>query len=193
MRARTPQRATFLLLATTAASTLLLVVPALAAPPARATIVEGVSMGKVRLMMKKSAVVAAFGKPTSCLELYTGLVDCQWLAPTHPPNFVGAVSVRFWKGAAIEIHLMAPDRARPEYRNVPLLSGWKTTKGIGLGSSASSVRAAYGHALTQQNYPAGVRLKLISKRGGRRVETWFEVGPSASSVWEIIILTPGGG
>lgn len=179
------------LLAAAVAIALCVVLPALAAPPTNATIVEGVSMGKVRLLMKKSAAVATFGKPTSCLELYTGLVDCQWLAPTHPPNFVGAVSVRFWKGAAIEIHLMAPDRARPEYRNVPLLSGWKTTKGIGLGSSASSVRAAYGYALTQQNYPAGVRLKLISKRSGRRVETWFEIGPSASSVWEIIILTPG--
>ena len=178
------------LLGAALAIALCLVLPALAAPPTSATIIEGVSMGKVRLLMKKSAVVAVFGKPTSCLELYAGLVDCQWLAPTHPPNFVGAVSVRFWKGAAIEIHLMAPDRARPEYRNVPLLSGWKTTKGIGLGSSASSVRAEYGHALTQQNYPAGVRLKLISKRGGRRVETWFEIGPSASSVWEIIILTP---
>jgi hypothetical protein len=185
----------------TAVAVALCLVPAtVAAPPPSAAIVEGVSMGKVRLLMNKSAVVAAFGTPAWCFNPSSkDDQECDWLAPPdkkikglpEPLHTIGAVSVRFWKGKAVEIHLMAPDRTRPEYRNVPLLSGWKTTKGIGLGSSAASLRAAYGHGLTQQSYPAGVRLKLISKRGGRRVETWFEVGPSASSVWEIIVLTPG--
>ena len=180
--------------------TLCLIPVIYAAPPPNASIIEGVSMGKVRLMMKKNAVVAAFGTPAWCFNPSSkDDQECDWLAPPdtkikglpEPLHTIGAVQVRFWKGKVYEIHLMAPLRDRLEYRNVPFLSGWKTTKGIGLGSSATSVRAAYGHALTQQNYPAGVRLKLISKRSGRRLETWFEIGPSASSVWEIIILTPG--
>lgn len=176
----------------------LCLVPALlATPPPSATIVEGASMGKVRLGMKPSAVLAALGKPAWCLGLSTGDGECDWLAPPDkhvkgiapPLHSVGAISVKFYKGTVFEIHLMAPDRARPEYRNVPLLTGWRTAKGIGLGSSAAGVKAAYGAAsLKQVSYSAGTDLRLASKRGGKQVETWFRFGPSASGVREIIVL-----
>ena len=53
-----------------------------AAPPTSATIVEGVSMGKVRLLMKKSAVVAAFGTPAWCFNPSSkDDQECDWLAP----------------------------------------------------------------------------------------------------------------
>lgn len=196
-RASAPHRRTALV-AVAVAIALCLAPAVVAAPPTSATIVEGVSMGKVRLMMKKSAVVAAFGRPAWCFNPSSkDEQECDWLAPPdkkikglpEPLHTIGAVQVMFWKGKVYEINVMAPDRAKPEYRNIPLLSGWKTTKGIGLGSSASTVRAAYGHALTQKNYPAGVLLALASKRGGRQVYTSFQVGPSASAVWEILIIT----
>jgi hypothetical protein len=164
----------------------------LATPPASTTIVEGVSIG-----MKPSAVLTSFGKPSWCLGLSTGDGECDWFAPpdmhikgfAKPAHSIGAISVKFYKGTVFEIHLMAPDRARPEYRNVPLLSGWRTTKGIGLGSSMASVSSAYGGShLEKVSYSAGTDLRLISKRGGKQVQTWFRFGPSSSGVQEIIVL-----
>ena len=178
----------------------LCLVPALtAAPPPSATIVEGVSMGKVRLGVKPRAALAAFGKAAWCLGLSTGLGECDWLAPpdkhikgfAKPAHSIGEISVKFYKGTVFEIHLMAPDRAGPEYRDVPLLTGWRTTKGIGLGSSMASVSSAYrGSSLKKVSYSAGTDLRLISKRGGKQAETWFRFGPSSPGVGEIIVLVP---
>ena len=165
----------------------------LATPPTTARIVEGVSMGKVRLSMKKSAVLAAFGKPAWCFHA-AGPNDqeCDWLAPPdkkikglpEPQHSIGAVAVHFWKGQVLEMSVMAPLRDRPGYENVPLLSEWKTSKGIGLGSSAGAVRAAYPGA-KEVRYSAGYYLSVFTRRGGKTFETRFLF--TTSNVFEILV------
>ena len=153
----------------------------MATPPTTAAIVEGASMGKVRLSMKKSAVLAAFGKPAWCFNPSSkDDQECDWLAPPdtkikglpEPVHSIGAVSVHFWKGRVRGMGVMAPIRDRPGYERVPLLSEWRTSKGIGLGSSTGAVRAAYPGA-KEKHYSAGRLFAVTTRRGGKTLETDF--------------------
>lgn len=165
----------------------------LAAPPTSATIVEGTSMGKVRLSMTKHAVLSAFGKPAWCFHAYSkDDEECDWLAPPdkkikglpQPLHSLGALGVEFWKGRVISIKLTIALRDRPGYENVPLLTGWKTSKGIGLGSSPGAVRAAYPGA-KDVHYSAGYYLSVTTRRNGKTFETRFLF--TTSNVFQIFI------
>ena len=172
----------------------------LATPPSTATIVEGVSMGKVRLGMKKGAVVVALGKPAWCFNAYSkDDQECDWLAPPdvkvkglpYPLHGQGAVGVQFWKGSVTSITVTAPQRERPGYQNVPLLSGWKTSKGIGLGSSLSALLAAYPDAKRLPHW-----VSISRRQGGRTSETRFLFLSFSGIVHQILVLQitprPGG-
>ncbi len=164
----------------------------LATPPSTATILVGFSMGKVRLGMKKTAVVAAFGKPSWCFHAYSkDDEECDWLAPPdtrikgipEPQHSIGAVGVDFWKGRVIWVTLIAPQRERPEYKNVPLLSGWRTSKGIGLGSSLSALLAAYPDAKRLPHW-----VSISRRQGGKTSETRFLFLSFSGIVHQIVIL-----
>jgi hypothetical protein len=68
--------------------------------------------------------------------------------------------------------------------------GWKTAKGIGVGSTKAALVRAYGDALVPGHVGGAPMLGLRTVVGGRNVWTWFELSARDKKTIIEIALTP---
>lgn len=181
-------------------------------PPLVGTIVEGRSMAGVAIGMTQDETNALWGKPkaSAChggsqseppgspgYEL--GGLQCDWdIELTVRGISEGLVSVFYApKGFTDDSDLRV--RSMNIFRNARLAKyrRWRTTKGIGLGSSLESLKRAYGGRLRQVpplnpvRFPPAERFYYVttSRDGGRWV-TFFPLPTgkepnSQARAWEI--------
>jgi hypothetical protein len=153
-------------------------------PPKSSRIVEGVSAGGVSIGDSYKDMIARWGKAEHC-DLGNGnAMQCEWFAPHQGlvRTGVGALSVDLASpsndGKVVGFHLW-DEKANPVYKWIPVLTGWKTSSGIGLRSTPAAVRKAYGSRLREAPHPeplpAGYSVSeyLVTKRNGQRWVTSF--------------------
>jgi outer membrane protein assembly factor BamE (lipoprotein component of BamABCDE complex) len=106
------------------------------------SIVPGQSIGGVKVGMTKHQAAAAWGSPDRCVP-FENVTWCQYLTTSSVPggpSIASPLAGFFLKGskvAAVEVEL-------PNNNLVAKVKKLKTAKGVGLGSSAATVRAKYG-------------------------------------------------
>jgi hypothetical protein len=123
-------------------------------------IVPGQSIGGVKLDMTKKQVIGKWGK-TTCDQS-----TCTWEGPGTPGKNERAV-VSFVKGKVVQIAISSATKGSNLKFKPGILSKWKTSKGISLGSPKSKVPKAYpaaqannGEAVQGYDLFAGARPNL---------------------------------
>lgn len=135
-----------LLCALAGAVSLALALPAGAAPPERAVLLPGESLGGLRLGMTKADVVRAWGTRHGVCR---GCPRTTWYFNYRPFDPRGA-GVVFARGRVVHVFtLWRPD-------------GWRTLDGLVLGAEASRIRAT--HPVVAERACAGYRA-LLSRTG----------------------------
>lgn len=152
-------------------------------PPLRSTIVEGVGMGGVEIGVTEQEVYGLWGRPktNNChgsagsqppgypAYQYGGL-NCGWGGGVPRSGVVSALFAPVRKGeyAVVELQLEWGSPKRPKY------AGWKTSRGIGLGSPRAALMRAYGRRLSQvpQRTPRADMERVYYTRTQRESTTW---------------------
>lgn len=149
---------------------------ATAKPPDKAKIVEHVSVGGVKIGVKRAAVFRAWGNPNACLVAvtswsYDSVERCSWGTPGQSPS---QLEVELLNAKVIAIHV----RLLPYVEGG--FGGWTTAKGIALGATPAAVRSAYGVQLRQAagDRDYGSHLYLSKQNGESVVETRFSLPQS---------------
>jgi len=116
--------------------------------PRNAVIVPGASIAGVKLDMTQSQVFSKWGS-THCSS-----GTCTWQGPGKPGQNERA-TVSFVHGKAVQVTINASFTGLNEKFKPGLLSRWKTSRGVSLGSLKSAVARAYPQA--KPNVAEGVQ------------------------------------
>jgi hypothetical protein len=109
-------------------------------PQPKSTVIKpGASMAGVKLDMTKRQVLAKWGK-TKCDSF-----ACTWEGPGTPGHNERAI-VSFVNGKTVQITISSATKGNNLKFKPGVLSKWKTSKGIALGSPKAKVKKAYPKA-----------------------------------------------
>ncbi len=137
--------------------------------PKTALIVPGKSIGGVSLNMSEAKAKAAWGSGAKCTKS-PGFADspssdlCDW-RDKGDPSYAAVAHISFQGGKVYLISIITarttdPRTSKPTGRQ---FSGWKTAKGIAIGSKSAAVGKAYP-AAKKNNSEGGIGWDIIGSK-----------------------------
>lgn len=150
--------------------------------PRRALVVPGHSLAGVRLGMSIAQVERLWGAPNlPCGSGFDGRYYCGWYPPgAKTANGIDRMVTIASKRPGAPV-VLVDDSFYP---------GWKTARGIGVGSKKGALLRAYGKALVAGHVGGAPMLGLKTVVGGRNVWTWFKLSARDHTTIIEIVLTP---
>ncbi len=158
--------------------------------PKNDLIVPAKSIGGLALGAPHGGVTSAWGANSACTE-----ISCIYSAPTQPeedPAFAGALLDKGAKGFKVwqlYIHVgetLQSGKSKPDF-DTPL-TAFKTSKGIGLGSSGTEVERAYPAA----QKIGGSGGSTYTLKGAGESATIFSTAASGKVMSIVVEAHPGG-